>query len=67
MQYAATNEGKLDPGLPMRLGAAHEAIHRWPEAQAWFQLAVNKDPFNTAAQQALHRVKQKLAGAGSGE
>jgi hypothetical protein len=61
LQYAATQKAKTDPELPMKLGAACEAIHRLPEARGWYQLAVDRNPLDPTAQQALFRVKAAAA------
>ena len=39
------------------LGAACEAVRRLPEARAWYNLAVQTDPLDAAAQKALYRLR----------
>jgi tetratricopeptide (TPR) repeat protein len=63
LQYAATAKAKTDPELPMKLGAACEAVGRIAEARGWYQLAVDRNPLDANAQRALYRVK---AGAQAG-
>lgn len=61
MQHAATAQGRADPNLPLRLGAAHEAIGRRPEARAWYQLAIDRNPLDPKAQEALNRLRVSAA------
>lgn len=58
LQRAASAEGRSDPRLPLQLADACAAVGRTAEARAWIQVAVQRDPLNTEAQQALHRIGQ---------
>jgi tetratricopeptide (TPR) repeat protein len=58
IQRAAVEENRNDPALLRDLGDACAAIGRYPEARAWFNLAITRDLFDTQAQQGLARVKQ---------
>jgi tetratricopeptide (TPR) repeat protein len=62
MQRAALADAKKDPKLLRELGAACEAVHRLPEAKAWFKLAIALDPLDTEAQQALFRLEHSRPG-----
>jgi tetratricopeptide (TPR) repeat protein len=55
---ASTKDGRNDPSLPSRLGAACEAAGLYPEAKAWYTLAVKKNPLDQAAQAALYRLSR---------
>ena len=63
IQRAAVEKNRDDPGLMRDLGAACAAIGRFPEARVWYNLAITKDPLDTAAQQGLARVKEAEAEA----
>lgn len=65
MAHAATDQGKADPELPLKLGAAHEAIGRYDEARGWYQLAINRNPIDSAAQAALSRLRARMDGSNS--
>ena len=41
------------------LGAACEAVRRLPEARAWYNLAVQTNPLDEAAQKALYRLRHR--------
>jgi tetratricopeptide (TPR) repeat protein len=53
----AKEKEKADPALTLRLAAACEAAHRLPEAIAWYELALARDPLNSEAQGALYRLE----------
>jgi tetratricopeptide (TPR) repeat protein len=55
---AATPGARKDPALLRELGAACAALHRDPEARAWYELAVTIDPLNAEAQRAIHRLRE---------
>jgi hypothetical protein len=57
MQRAALPNARKDPKLLRELGAACEAVHRLPEAKAWWKLAIGLDPLDNEAQQALFRLE----------
>jgi tetratricopeptide (TPR) repeat protein len=54
---AATESARADPKLPVRLGAACEAARRLPEAMAWYEVAIARDPLDREAQSALFGLK----------
>ena len=54
-------EGANDQDLLKNLGAACEAVGRLPEARAWYGLAIESDPLDRQAQQALYRLKPSQA------
>jgi hypothetical protein len=56
VQRAGTTQGRQDPTLMRRLGAACAALHRNAEARAWYKLAIVRDPLDSEAQQALFRL-----------
>lgn len=74
VHYAGTAEGRADKKLPYRLGLAAEAAGEIPEARAWYQVAIDYDPLDPAAQRALFRLRgpssrpapNPLVGEGSG-
>ena len=51
---AAIPSNRNDPKLLRQLGAACEAIHRLPEARAWYKLAISADPLDSESQKALY-------------
>jgi tetratricopeptide (TPR) repeat protein len=59
---AANPANQKDTALMRALGAACEAIHRLPEARAWFNLAVQTNPLDEEAQRALYRLRKKDKG-----
>lgn len=61
MQRVSLPENQKDPKLLRDLGAACEAIHRLPEARAWYNLAIGLNPLDSEAQQALFRLDAALA------
>ena len=56
MQKAAVPANRVDPTLIRDLGAACAAVGRIPEARAWYSIAINRDPLDVKAQQALARL-----------
>jgi tetratricopeptide (TPR) repeat protein len=58
---AANRANRKDAALVRALGAACEAVRRLPEARAWYNLAVQTDPLDAAAQKALYRLRQPAA------
>jgi tetratricopeptide (TPR) repeat protein len=54
---AANPANQRDPVLLRALGAACEAVHRLPEARAWYNLAVQINPLDDEAQKALYRLR----------
>ena len=59
LQRAGPENGRNDPKLLRALGSACEKAHRLPEARAWYHLAVDADPLDSAAQKALFRLKER--------
>jgi tetratricopeptide (TPR) repeat protein len=57
VQRAAVEANRSDPNLILDLGDACAAVGRIPEARAWYNLAVGRDPLDTRAQQSLARLK----------
>jgi tetratricopeptide (TPR) repeat protein len=47
-----------DPKLFWKLGQICESLKRLDEARIWYQLAIQRDPLDSQAQQALDRVRQ---------
>ncbi len=60
---AAVEKNRDDPALMRDLGEACAAIGRYPEAKAWYNLAITKDPFDIPAQEGYGRVKELEAKA----
>jgi tetratricopeptide (TPR) repeat protein len=58
VQRATTKEGRSAPSLLRALGAACEKIHRFPEARAWYHLAIESNPLDTDSQKALYRLNE---------
>jgi tetratricopeptide (TPR) repeat protein len=54
---AANPANRKDAALMRALGAACEAVHRLPEARAWYDLAVQTNPLDEEAQKALYRLR----------
>jgi hypothetical protein len=46
-----------DPKLLRALGAACEALQLIPEAHAWYDLALVRDPLDSQTQMALYRLR----------
>ena len=55
---AANSTARLAPGLLRELGDACVALHRGPEARAWYELAIARDPLDSASQRALFRLRE---------
>ena len=60
-QFQNFVEGKKDPTMPRRLGAACEAVGRLDVARAWYELAIGLDPLDAVVQKALHGLKLKAS------
>jgi predicted Zn-dependent protease len=56
VRRAAEMNHRDDPELLRALGAACETLQLLPEARAWYQLALARDPLNSGVQIALHRL-----------
>ena len=63
VQKAAVEANRDDPALVRDLAAACASIGRYPEARAWYNLAITRDPFDIAAQDGMARLKQLEAQA----
>jgi tetratricopeptide (TPR) repeat protein len=61
---AANPTARKEPALLRELGDACAALHRAPEARAWYELAIARDPLDSASQQALYRLRE--AGGSTG-
>ena len=48
-----------NPALIRELGAACAAVGRLPEARAWYNIAIRRNPLDTEAQQALYQIKNE--------
>jgi predicted Zn-dependent protease len=53
-----------DPTLLRALGAACEALELIPEARAWYDLALVRDPLDSQTQMALYRLRNARSGTG---
>ena len=58
VQKAAVEKNRDDPALIRDLGDACAAVGRFPEARAWYNLAISRDLLDTRAHQGLARVKE---------
>ena len=63
VQRAAVEANRSDPALIRDLGDACAAVGRIPEARAWYNLAISRDPLDTQAQQGLARLIDRKATA----
>ena len=61
---AADRTARDDPGLLRELGDACAALHRDPEARAWYELAIARDPLDSASQRALFRLREPSRSTG---
>ncbi len=59
LQRSKTFDIRHDKTLLMQIGEACEAVHQIPEARAWYQLALDQDPLDSAVQQALYRLRER--------
>lgn len=57
VERAANHQNRNDPELVRSLGAACERVGRRPEARAWYQILIAKNPLDRDAQAALFRLK----------
>lgn len=57
LQEAHVHNIRRDRGLLRRLGEACESLGQFPEARAWYQLALALDPLDPEIQGALYRVR----------
>jgi tetratricopeptide (TPR) repeat protein len=56
LERAARDRGGDNPDALRELAEACEAVGRLPEARAWYELAIARDPLDARAQRALHRL-----------
>jgi hypothetical protein len=63
---AADQTARDDPRLLRELGDACAALHRDPEARAWYELAIARDPLDAEAQRALYRLRPPDRSIGAG-
>jgi tetratricopeptide (TPR) repeat protein len=63
LQYASSPEGKVDPVLPKRLAVLCRDAGRIPEARAWLNLAISRDPLDDEAQHLLLELPKAADGA----
>jgi tetratricopeptide (TPR) repeat protein len=63
VQKAASDKNRDDLALMRDLGEACAALGRFPEAHAWYNLAITKDPFDIPAQDGVRRLKELEAKA----
>ena len=61
VQRAAVEANRSDLDLIRDLGDACAAVGRFPEARAWYNLAISRDPLDTGAQRGLARLKEAKA------
>jgi tetratricopeptide (TPR) repeat protein len=57
VQRAVLSSSKKNIPLIRDLGAACAEVGRYPEARAWYQIAIAADPLDAEAQQALFKLK----------
>jgi tetratricopeptide (TPR) repeat protein len=55
---AALPAARNDPALLRELGKACALLHRDPEARAWFELAIARDPLDSESQRALYHLRE---------
>jgi thioredoxin-like negative regulator of GroEL len=53
------SKGRRDPALVRQLADACEGVGRPAEARAWYRLALDLDPLDAVAQQALYRLRDR--------
>ncbi len=59
LETAREPGSRRDPGRIRGVAAACEDLGRWAEARAWYRLALEIDPLDAAAQQALYRLRDR--------
>jgi tetratricopeptide (TPR) repeat protein len=59
LQKSRTFNIRKDKTLLLQIGQACEAVRQFPEARAWYRLALVEDPLDPAVQQALFRVRDR--------
>jgi tetratricopeptide (TPR) repeat protein len=55
---AGDRTARADAGLLRELGDACAALHRVPEACAWYEQAIASNPLDSVSQRALHRLRE---------
>jgi tetratricopeptide (TPR) repeat protein len=63
VQRAANPKERESIKLLHELGAACAAAGRYPEARAWYRVAISRDPLDIEAQQALYQVERRMKAA----
>ena len=58
VQKAASDANRADPALIRDLAAACVAVGRLPEARAWYNIAIARDPLDAQAQQGIDRINR---------
>jgi Flp pilus assembly protein TadD len=59
IQKASTTGQQNNAPLIRELGAACAAVSRFPEARAWYKVAIGLNPLDTQAQQALFQIGER--------
>ncbi len=59
VQRMSMLQGRSDPNMVKDAASACAALGLIPEARAWYKLAINRDPLDTASQRALFRLNEK--------
>ncbi len=57
IQRAATDAGRADPDLPLRLGEACAALRYNAEARGWYKIAIARNPLDSRGQRALFQLE----------
>ena len=65
VQRAANRTERMNPALLRQLGDACASLNRRPEARAWYELAIARDPLDSASQRALFRLREPGRSTGS--
>jgi tetratricopeptide (TPR) repeat protein len=65
VQRAADRRAREEPVLLRELGDACAVLNRDPEARAWYELAIARDPLDAASQRALYRLREPARSTGA--
>ncbi|MGC8642942.1 MAG: tetratricopeptide repeat protein, partial [Isosphaeraceae bacterium] len=60
IQRAGTDSQRSSISLLHELGAACAALARYPEARAWYKVAISRNPLDTEAQRALYQIDEQV-------
>lgn len=63
ISHASIEEWQKEPKMALRLAQACESAGRFPEARAWYRLAISRDPLDSQAQQGLFRCREAESAA----